>query len=179
MKKTRRIYLAIIILCLIVIGFSTYFSLGGFDPVQVYVMEGKERTVIGNEYIEKFDREGFGKKMKETRAAIDSGKLTGMLTLVIYENDTIGKDSIHYFIGASIDEVKDVLRLPAGYSFKEFTTDKVFKVFITQHALVRPTPEEINELMEIKAIEEGEVLQPISFELYYQDESLSVEQWAR
>ena len=171
--------MAIIIVCLIIIAWSTYYTLGGFDPVEIFVMEGKERTVIGKEYIEKYDYDGFDKKMKETRAAIDSGRLKGMLTVVFFENDTIGEDSVHYFLGASKDEVKNVVMLPAGYDYREFKTDKVFKAFMTQHPLVRPNPDEMNELMEVKAIEEGEVLQPISFELYYQDNSLSVEYWAK
>ena len=102
-----------------------------------------------------------------------------MLTYIEFENDTIGEDSVHYFVGASIDEVNNVVMLPAGYDYKEFKTDKIFKVFITQHTLVRPTPDEIDEIMEVKAIEEGVVLQPISFELYYKDNSLSVEYWAK
>ncbi len=179
MKRTKQFYLAIIIICLIVIGFSTYFTLGGFDPVEVFVMKGTGRTVIGKEYIEAYDYDAFGKKMKETRAAIDSGRLKGMLTVVMYEDERIGKDSVHYFLGASVDEISDVLRLPAGYDYVEFRTNKLFKVFLTQHPLVLPSPQEIRELAQVKAIEEGTVLQPFSFEMYYEDESLSIEFWSK
>lgn len=179
MKRAKLIYLAIIIVCLIIIAWSTYYTLGGFDPVEVFVMEGKERTVIGKEYIEEYNYTNYTRRLEETKAAIDSGILKGMLTYIEFENDTIGEDSVHYFVGASIDEVNNVVMLPAGYDYKEFKTDKVFKVFITQHTLVRPTPDEIDEIMEVKAIEEGVVLQPISFELYYKDNSLSVEYWAK
>ena len=179
MKRAKQLYLAIIIVCLIIIAWSTYYTLGGFDPIEIYVMEGKERTVIGKEYIEKYRPSDFGLKMQQTKVEIDSGRLKGMLTVVFFENDTIGDDSVHYFLGASRDEIKDVLQLPAGYTYKEFRTDKVFKIFMTQHVLVRPTPEEIGELVQVKSIEEGAVLQPISFELYYPDESFSVEYWAR
>ena len=178
-KRAKQLYLTIIILCVFIIGFSTYYTLGGFDSVEVFVMGGKERTIIGKEYIEAYDYDGFGKKMKETRAAIDSGKLKGMLTVVFFENENIGKDSVHYFLGASVDEISDVLRLPAGYDYKEFSTSKLFKVFLAQHPLVMPSPEEIRELAESKAIEEGEMLHPYSFELYYEDKSLSVEFWAK
>ena len=179
MKRAKQFYLAIIIVCVIIIGFSTYFTLGGFDPVEVFVMKGTDRTVIGKEYIEAYDYDAFGSRMRETRAAIDSGKLKGMLTVVFFESESIGKDSVHYFLGASIDEISDVLRLPAGYDYKEFRTNKLFKVFLTQHPLVMPSPEEIRELAQVKAIEEGAVLQPFSFELYYQDGSLSAEFWAK
>ncbi|WP_424962427.1 hypothetical protein [Ekhidna sp.] len=179
MKRAKQIYLAIIIVCLIIIAWSTYYTLGGFDPVEIFVMDGKERTVIGKEYIEKYDYSNYSQRLEETKAAIDSGTLKGMLTYVEFKNDTIGEDSVHYFVGASIDEVKNVVMLPAGFDYKEFKTDKIFKIFITQHTLVRPTPDEIDEIMEVKAIEEGVVLQPVSFELYYKDNSLSVEYWAK
>lgn len=179
MKRAKQIYLAIIILCLIIIAWSTYYAMGGFDPVEIYVMEGQERTVIGKEYIEKYRYSEFKQRIEEAKADVDSGRLKGMLTVIFFENDTIGPDSVHYFIGASREEIKDVLRLPAGYDYKEFRTDKIFKVFMTQHVLVRPTPDEIAELVQVKAIEEGSVLQPISFELYYSDRSFSVEYWAR
>ena len=172
-------YSVIIVLCLIIIAWSTYYTLGGFDPVEIFIMEGKERTVIGKEYIEKYRLADFDIRMLETRAAIDSGRLNGMLTVVFFKNETIGSDSVHYFIGASVDEVKDVFRLPAGYDFREFKSEKIFKIFITQHWLVQPLPEEIEELMQIKSIEEGEVLTPFWFEMYYEDESLSVEYWAK
>ena len=172
-------YSVIIVLCLIIIAWSTYYTLGGFDPVEIFIMEGKERTVIGKEYIEKYRLADFDIRMLETRTAIDSGRLNGMLTVVFFKNETIGSDSVHYFIGASVDEVKDVFRLPAGYDFREFKSEKIFKIFITQHWLVQPLREEIEELMQIKSIEEGEVLTPFWFEMYYEDESLSVEYWAK
>ncbi|WP_420317475.1 hypothetical protein [Ekhidna sp.] len=179
MKYAKQFYLAIIVICIVIIAWSTYYTLGGFDPVEIFVMEGKERTVIGKEYFEKYSFNDFDARIKETRTAIDSGILKGMLTVVFFKNDRIGSDSLHYFIGASTDEINDMLKLPAGYTYKEFKTDKIFKTFVTQHWLVQPTPEEMDELMEIKAIEEGEVLLPFWFQLYFQDQSLSVEYWAR
>jgi len=179
MIRAKIIYSIIIVVLLAIIGWSTYYTLGGFDPVEVYVENGAERTVIGKEYLEKYDYEEFHAKMQETISQIDSGRLKGMLTVIFFEDESIGKDSVHYFLGASVDEIKNVVRLPAGYEYREFETSKVFKVFITQHFLVRPSPEKINELMEIRAIEEGVVLQPVSFEVYYKDQSLRVERWAR
>lgn len=160
-----------------VIAWSTYYTLGGFDSLEVYVMEGKERTVIGNEYHEKFDYKLLRERYEQTKAAIDSGQLKGQVAIVFY-NDS-APDSTHYFIGASIDEIKDVIRLPAGYAFKEFRTNKIFKVFLTQHWMVAPDREKIAEMMEVKAIEEAAILQPFSFDLYYSDGSRSTERWAK
>ena len=179
MKRAKLIYLSIIIICLIIISWSTYYTLGGFDPVEVYVMEGKERTVIGKEYKEKFDYDLLKKRYEQTKTAIDSGRLKGQVAIVYFNEATNSNDTTHYFIGAYMDEIKDVLRLPAGYSYREFKTDKIFKVFLTRHWMVSPSREEIAQMMEIKAIEEGVVLQPYSFDLYYADDSRSTERWAK
>ncbi|WP_370090321.1 hypothetical protein [Ekhidna sp.] len=178
MKRAKLIYSSIIIICLIIISWSTYYTLGGFEPVEVYVMEGKERTVIGKEYWEKHDYELLKKRYHETKAQIDSGRLKGQVAIVFYDQEE-ESDTAHYFIGAYTDEIKDVLRVPAGYSYKEFKTSKVFKVFLTRHWLVGASREEVDQLMEIKAIEEGVVLQPFTFDLYYADQSRSTERWAR
>ena len=89
------------------------------------------------------------------------------------------KDSIHCFIGASRDSIQGLVRIPAGYLYKQFTTDKVYKIFMTKSGWVRPLPETIEEIMKVRSIEEGEVLQPLTFELYYEDGSFSVEKWVK
>ncbi|NQZ75033.1 MAG: hypothetical protein HRT61_02830 [Ekhidna sp.] len=177
--RTKRFYLSVIAICIVFVGVSTYCTLGGFDEVEVFVMEGKQRTVVGKEYLEKFRYVDFKNRIEEARAQVDSGKLDGMLTVIFFENDTIGIDSAHYFIGSSNDEIVDVLRVPAGYTYREFQTNKTFKIFMTMHELVRPRPEKVAELMKAKAQGEGEELLPVAFELYYPDGSFSVEYWAK
>ncbi|MBC6401965.1 MAG: hypothetical protein GDA37_13355 [Ekhidna sp.] len=74
-------------------------------------------------------------------------------------------------------KIKGVARIPAGFDYRQYRTEKIYKIFITQSDWIRPTPESIEEMMLIKSIEEGEVLKPYTFELYYQDGSFSVEKW--
>lgn len=181
MQKKKRLYITVIIVSLVIISCAIYYTLGGFDPVEVYAMEGKERTVIGKSYT--VHRRVAGSQIREKgaemREAIVSGELKGQLTFIFYPQDSLSQDSIHYFLGASFDEIQEVLKIPAGYEYKEFQTQKVYKVFLSQHPLVRPLPDEIEQLMSAKAAETGDILQPFTFELYYEDNSLSVEQWGQ
>ena len=169
MKRAKRIYLTIIIACLAIISVSVYYSLGGFEEVKVFVLEGNERTVIGREFVGKHNSQVFDSLMLETFEGIELGKLNGALTIVYYPDAFEDRDSIKCFIGASIDEVKDIVSLPPKYDYREFKTDQIYKIFLSQHPLVRPSPSEIASLMEVRAIEEGDVLQPFNFELYYKD----------
>ncbi len=179
MKAAKIFYLAIIIICLIVLAGSAYYVLGGFDEVEVYEFEGSERTVIGKHYIDKFEGDKLLTIMQETKSMIDNGRLRGQLALVDFQNDTIGSDSSHYFIGASFDEIRNVLELPAGFTYEEFKTRKIYRVFITQHPLVRPLPSDIRSMLEVRAIEDGEVLTPYTFDIYYSDGSWCTEAWVK
>ena len=179
MKRAKFIYLAIIVVCLIILSTTVYYVLGGFDEIEVYSYDGGERTVIGKQYIGKFKPQELQKILVETKTMIDGGKLKGQLTLVDYQNDTIGEDSTHYFIGASFDEIRNVLELPAGFTYEEYRTPSIYRVFITQHPLIQPLPSTIRSLIEVRAIEDGLVLQPFTFDIYYEDGSLFTEGWVK
>ena len=179
MQRTKYIYLIIIAVCVLIISTSIYYMLGGFDPIKIYFFEGTSKAVIGKEFLIPNDRKIFFKKMDSARMDIQSGKLKGELTAVIYENDYLSEDSIQCFIGASQNAVKNVVRIPAGFKYRQYTTEKVYKIFITQHPLIQPIPGKIEEMMKVRSIQEGEVLQPITFELYYEDGSSSIEKWVK
>jgi hypothetical protein len=173
------VYLAIIILCLIIISYATYYALGGFQKVEVFVFEGGERTVIGQHYIGKLQPSEIREIVTEKKEMLDRGQLKGKLSIVEYENDTIGSDSSHYFIGASFEEIRNVLEIPSGYTYEEYSTSKIYRVFITQHPWVRPLPSDIRSMMEVRSIEDGEVLAPYTFDIYYEDGSWCTESWVR
>ncbi|MEM6644310.1 MAG: hypothetical protein AAF616_15130 [Bacteroidota bacterium] len=179
MSKAKKTYLAIITLCLLTIGFSFYYILGGFDEVQVYFFRGMERTVIGKEFVIKNDHKAFTSQMDSVKEDFMNGVLKGKLTALIYQDEWQEKDSLHCFLGVSQDSTSGVVRLPAGYEYRKFSTDRIYKTFISQSVWVAPSPASIEEMMEVKSIEEGEVLQPITFEIYYRDGSRSIEKWVK
>jgi len=178
MKQAKYVYLSIIVICLAIISACIYYVLGGFEPVQVYSFDGTTRAVIGKEYVIPEGNKTFYATMDSAKRDLIEGKLDGMLTAVIYQDESL-IDSIRYFIGVSQDSVSGVVRMPSGYTYRQFKTDKIYTLFITQSGWVRPTPEEIEDLMQATADEEGQTLKPYTFELYYQDGSLSVEKWVR
>lgn len=179
MKRTKQIYLFIIVLCLMIISAATYYLLGGFEEIEIYEFAGKERTVIGKEFVGKHNSATLDSLMFATKEAVASGKLQGALTVVYYPSAFEDRDSIKCFIGASFEEIKGIVSVPSKYDYREFKSDKIYKMFITQHPLVRPLPNEIASMFEVRSIEDGNVLQPFNFEIYYDDGSLSVEAWTR
>ncbi len=179
MKKHRSFYTVIIVVCILIISVGVYYLLGGFDPIRIYYFAGTNRTVIGKEYYLPDQRKDFWEKLDSAKADLLDGTIKGNLVAVVYQDEWTDRDSIHCFIGASQDSTQGVLRIPAGYEYKQFETERIYKVFMTQNRWIQPTPGTIEEIMEVKSIEEGEVLQPYSFELYYRDGSSSVEKWVK
>jgi len=178
MRKLKTLYISIIIVSLLVISGSIYYILGGFEPIEIYFFDGTTRTVIGREYILPDDNKYFQQQMDSMYVDIQEGNLKGMLTAVIYQDKNL-QDSIRYFLGASQDSIEGVARIPAGFDYRQYRTKRIYKIFITQSGWIRPTPENIEEMMEVKAVEEGVSLKPYTFELYYQDGSFSVEKWVK
>ncbi|MEM6735942.1 MAG: hypothetical protein AAGC64_04240 [Bacteroidota bacterium] len=179
MKNARSIYWGIIVIGLIIVSGGIYYLLDGFDPVKVYFFNGATRTVIGKEYYIPNDHKIFRTKMDSATIDLENETLKGKLTTVVYQDQWINKDSIHCFIGASQDSIKEALRIPPGYDCKKFSTNRIYRIFITQNQWTQPTPETIEEIMAIKSMEEGDVFQPLTFELYHRDKSLHVEKWVK
>lgn len=177
MKNSKSLYLFVIVFCLVLISSGIYYLLGGFKKLEVYFFDGSERTVIGKEFFIRDGNKDFNTKMDSVALAIKSGTLKGDLTAVIYDDDWKERDSLHVFIGAAQHNASGIMQIPAGYTYKEFSSSRVYKVFISQNGWVRPSTDEVEEVLEIKAIEEGEVFQPITFEVYFQDGSFNVEKW--
>lgn len=179
MQKSVYLYLSIIVVCVLIISTSVYYGLGGFEKTEIFFFEGTTRGVIGREHLIPNDRKTYFEKMDSARMDLQNGKLKGNLTSIIYNNSHLEGDSIRCFIGAFQDGVSGVVRMPAGFEFRQFKTDRIYKIFLTQHLIVRPTPGKIEEILEVKSIEEGELLQPFTFEIYYEDNSMSIEKWVK
>ncbi len=152
--------------------------MGGFNPIEIYFFDGTTRTVIGKEYVLPNGNEHFKEKMDSAKADILNGNLKGKLTAVIYPKGE-SEDSSRYFIGVAQDSIVGIIRIPAEFDYRQFKTDRIYKIFITQSSWVAPAPHEIEEMMELRAIEEGEMLKPYTFEIYYEDGSFSIEKWVR
>ena len=142
MKKVKAVYIGIIVVSLLIISGSVYYILGGFDPVEIYLFDGTTRTVIGREYILPDDDKYFQQEMDSIYKDLQSGTLKGMLTAVVYQDENL-RDSIRYFLGASQDSTKGVARVPAGFDYRQFSTKRIYKIFITQSNWIRPAPKKI------------------------------------
>ena len=176
MLRAKIIYGVVIAILIGILAAIYYYYIGGFDPIEVYKMEGEQRTVIGKEYTINSNYTSYNKIMAEAKAQLDSGLLKGELTSVVdltFQDD----DSIKVFVGASFEGFKDVLQIPASYSYREFEASTIYKVFVTQRASARPTPDKIAALVEEKTQQEQTASPTTSMEIYYEDGSLRVEFW--
>lgn len=175
-EKTK--YRIITITCLVGIAIGLYYLLGGFDTPEIYLSESKQRTVIGRAYLLRDDHKYFRQQMDSAYDWLKEGKLNGMLTAVVYE-DGAHTDSVRYFLGASTDTESGIMKVPAGFDYRVFEARRVYQLFITKATWIRPTPDQVEDMMQARALKEGDSLQAFTFERYFEDGTFCVEKWVK
>lgn len=172
----RNIYAALSLFFLATIAVSSYYLMGGFDPIKVYQLEPKNRLVAGKYFVPgTYTNEAYehGVMCKEL---IASGEMSGLLTDIVYLQDTLPGE-LGRFIGISLDE--EVTEIPSGFEVRTFESKSPrFAVFMSMHVLVRPRPPKIEAMLLAKAQEDGYELRPLFFHMTYADNSATVEGWS-
>jgi hypothetical protein len=171
--KSQRIYLTLIVVFLLIIGFSIYYLLGGFEERKVYTQEGIEKYLIGETFIGTPGQEEEIFQMM--RGLLRDSVVKGDLTVISYQNDTIADNQVHLFVGIALSSA--MAEIPVGYEKKQLATTARLRVFLTRHPLVRPPSSSIEEMISEAAAEKGWELRPFFLETYFPDNSVIVEGW--
>ncbi|MBV6644713.1 MAG: hypothetical protein KI790_04655 [Cyclobacteriaceae bacterium] len=171
--RPLHIYVLVSAVSLIVIGYSVYYLLGGFDKIKVYQIEGGKWSVAGQYFEGEYSPRTIESYFERARDLILEKRMEGTLCVVNYYTDDMGEDNVKLFVGVMLG--KDMTEIPQGFEVREFEAEKKLAVFLSMHPLVRPTPPKIHGLIFGEAQELNVQLQDYFFELYYQDNSMSIE----
>lgn len=176
-KRMRIFYMSLIVIFSGIIITSVYHILGGFEEIKVYKLEPITRTVAGKRFTTHYTDSAprdFGVRCREMLA---NGEVKGTLTTITFHSDSLADDEIDLFIGVSLSE--EISEIPQDFEVREFTSKSRYVVFLNMHVLVQPRPHKIESMLYARAQEDGLELENHFFELRYQDNSLSVEGWAK
>lgn len=175
-RTKRNFYLALIGVFVTIILVSVYYFLGGFQEVKVYQLEPTRRTVVGK-FFEDAGSRPAAEHRRHIRSIVEDGEIGGLLTEVIYLNDTVANEELGRFVGITLEE--DMAEVPQEFEIREFTSDTRYAVFLAMHFLVQPRPHKIEGMLYEKAAAEGKELENFFFSLVYPDGSRSVEGWVK
>ncbi|MFT6865927.1 MAG: hypothetical protein ACJA08_000753 [Cyclobacteriaceae bacterium] len=179
-KKMRLIYATIILVSIGVIGgalYSLYKDLGGLDTYEIYQLQPIKRIVVGKYFKTMHSDKIIDEHILKCRELIENKKINGELIVVHYVNDSIGAYDIEEFIGISLEE--DMAEIPMDFDMREYHSNKRYAVFLSMHPSVRPTTENVETLIMAKSIDLAIELEPFFMEIYFLDNSMSIEGWIK
>ena len=167
-------YLVLLVVSMAVIGVTVYYQLGGFKEVEVFELKGEQKVVVGRAY------EGSGTHPDVRRYLIESQRLVldsainGTLARIVHRTSD-ESNMVSYFIGILIDG--EMAEVPQGYEVRTYQPQRRFAVFLAMNKWVRPSSRKIDQMLNEQATAAGYDLPSTIAELYYVDDSMSVEGW--
>lgn len=173
LKKQKIIYLSIIVVLLIVIGYSCYYLLGGFEEREVVETGPVKRNIVGKSFTGYYAHPDLKDIWQDARDLVEAGEIPGSLALVNYQVDTLDNDEVKQFIGIAIEG--GMAEIPKGYEVLEIEMDRRLMIALTMHPLVRPSPPTIEEMLTSFAAEKSMTLGDYTLELHFRDNSMIIE----
>lgn len=182
MKLTRSLYLylGIIAISLSIIGYTLYYfyeQLGGFEKLEVVELGAINRTVAGMSYRGKAQTKAYDDIINKCADQILNKKLDGTLTVITYKNDTLESNEVDLFIGITLNS--SMSEIPYDFEIKNLRAELRYAVLLTMHPMVRPSVERVENVLTEQAKEDGKELRPMFMELYYDDDSMTIEAWTK
>ncbi len=173
LKQQKTLYLSLIIVLLLLIGYSSYYLLGGFEPREAIKVGPVKRNIVGKSFLGYYKHPDLETIWTENRELFESGAIPGSIAVITYQNDTLDNDMVHQFIGIAIEG--GMAEVPSGFEVKELKMNQRMMIALTMHPLVRPSPRTIEDLFDELSQKEGDQLGKYTLELHFEDNSMIVE----
>ena len=182
MKVNRSlvIYVGIIVISLSIIGYTLYYfydQMGGFDELEVIELNPIERKIVGITYQGKAQTATYEKAVAKCVDQISNKKLNGVLTIITYKSDTLESNEVSLFIGISLNS--SMAEIPYDFEVRQLSSKNRYGMFLSMHPAVRPAIDRVEEMLSSQAKTDGKELLPMFMELYYPDDSMTIEAWTK
>ena len=173
LRQQKNFYRSLIVVLLVILGYTSYYLLGGFEPKEVTPGGPIKRNIVGKSFTGFYKHPDLEKIWIENRELWESGSISGTVAVINYKSDTLDHDEVQQFIGVVIEG--GMAEIPMGFEVKELTMDARLLIALVMHPLVRPSPKTIEGMFEDFADKEGVSLGNYTLELHYEDNSMLVE----
>lgn len=173
LKQQKILYLSLIAVLLVVLGYTSYYLLGGFEEREVTRGGPIKRNIVGKSFKGFYKHPDLEKIWLENRELIESGAIQGSLAVITYENDSLDNDEVQQFIGIAIEG--GMAEIPMGFEVKELRMNERLLIALGMHPLVRPSPRTIANMFDEFAALDGDQLGRYTLELHFRDNSMLVE----
>ena len=170
-----RKYVLIAIAVLIVGGGAYYVYSGGLNSIEYTVENVSDYHVVGRMFEGELDAEEIEEYFFEAKDLVFGGLIDGNLTMVHYNDSTLGKKETKLFIGVLLNQLGDSIGVPSDYELIIFKASKAVRASIYSDNSVRPGASTIEERLKEKAKVERLNLQNFTIEKYLSEEELVID----
>ena len=172
-KRKKYIYWLVSFVSLMIILLSIYYLLGGFDSVRIERIESGRYSVVGKWVKGSAVRKEESELFSELKQLRQSGTVEGELCLIDFQNDTLTNHEVVHFMGILL--MSDVFKMPQGYEVFEIDAKSTYMAALSMHPLVMPNTGKAQALLEETAAKDSVILDPMTLEIYYEDNSVMVQ----
>lgn len=179
-NKALASYLGIIAISLSVIGYTLYYfydQMGGFDELEVVQLNPIQRNVVGTTYQGKTRTATYEKALEKCIDQIKNKRLDGVLTIISYKSDTLESNEVNLFIGITLNS--SMAEIPYDFEVKHLESKVRYAMSLSMHPAVRPSIKNVETMIYEQATSNGDELVPMFMELYYPDDSMTIEAWVK
>lgn len=176
-QTKKYIYWFASFLALFVILLTVYYNLGGFEEVQTAVSRNNTYSLAGKEVHGSLTSKEEHFLFEEMKGYLSSGKLTGTLAIINYQDDTLDEHESRRFVGILLED--DVSMIPKGLEVLEIEGQTTFQAALTMHPLVMPNTRKVEDMLRLLAEKRGLILRNYTLEKLYTDNSVIVEMFAK
>lgn len=174
MSKKGKVISGLVAFVLIVGG---YIYFGGLNKVEYTVESVSDYNLVGVHFQGEGDSEEIEKAFFEAKGYVESGRFSGVLTLVHYNDTTLAEEELKMFIGIKLES--GTSDLPDHYSRLTIPASNSVRAQIEAHNVVMPSPATIESKLRETAQNARLELQSFTIEQYVSENLLVIDMPAR
>ncbi|MGB3852371.1 MAG: hypothetical protein WA958_20570 [Tunicatimonas sp.] len=165
--------LLLIVLPLSLLAVLGYYWLGGFNSIDVEVVQLSDRIVVGRTYQGTYGDLALREIFVKAKQQQERGAVLGILTVVNRDAASGSGEEVNQLIGITLSAPID--SLPAGYVRDTLAAGTYLRARVAANSLAQPRPRAINERLEAYAAEHGLTVSGLPIEIYRASDTLWVE----
>ena len=152
---------------------SLYLYLGGLNSVEYSVESVADYHLVGTPFKGEGDSPEIEAAFVEARGYVESGSISGILTIVHYQDTTLAEDELKMFIGVKLNE--GASDIPEHYQRMTIPATNAVRASISAHNVVMPSPSTIEGNIKATAKDNGLELQNFTVEQYVSENLLLID----
>lgn len=154
------------------IGLIIFYSLGGFNPIQISETKAPAPYLVGQRFEGRYTDQRLSEQFFEAKSWKDKEGLDGTLAVIYYNDPEKAKGQSYNFTGLAL---ADTSQVPAGYEVIPYPAERLLQARIEANSLVFPRPKTVQKELQNYADANSLTLDTLSIELYYSDRELVVQ----